>query len=343
MKEKSILHFYDLDEINNSIRSMNYESLIIIIDLNLYSEYSKKTDFNSLGKKVILWKAPPGENCKNFKEFETCLEFLLEKGVHRNSHLLAVGGGALSDYAGFIASSLLRGIGWSIVSTSLLSMIDASIGGKVAINSASGKNLIGAFHKPEHIYIDDKFLATLPVDEFQSGLGELAKYAFLSKEIKKLILGGADICKIIEACANYKQDITTKDFKESGERKVLNLGHTIGHALEYIYQIKHGTAVFWGIVFIFIIFQKKKELEELVSIKKSLGIKEVEPPWLNKTLPINEIMSFLTKDKKMISNKKIEVILPGLKNQVIIKEVSLTDLQTKIVHSEAEVKKFVIP
>ncbi|MBT7610013.1 MAG: 3-dehydroquinate synthase [Bacteriovoracaceae bacterium] len=342
MKLKSNLHFIELEKIINSIRGMNFESLIIIIDLNLHSQYFKKMDFDSLGKKVIIWKAPPGENCKNFKEFETCLEFLLEKGVHRNSHLLAIGGGALSDYAGFIASTLLRGISWSIIPTSLLSMIDASIGGKVAINSISGKNLIGSFHNPDNIYIDDKFIATLPVDEFQSGLGELAKYGILSKDIKKLILGGADICKIIQACAKFKQDITTKDLKESGERKILNLGHTIGHALEYIYQIKHGIAVFWGMIFIFIIFQKKRELDELIAIKRSLGIKETEPPWLNKTIPIADLMRFITKDKKTIKNNTLEVILPGMKNQVTIKEVSLMELETKIVNSEAEVKKFVI-
>jgi 3-dehydroquinate synthase len=338
----STLHFYSIEKIFETISKIETDTIIIIIDLNLYSLYAKSFDLKSLNKKTIIWKAPPGENVKCFKEFEKCLEYLLEKGVHRHCHLVAIGGGALSDFAGFVAASLLRGISWSIISTSLLSMIDASIGGKVAINSAAGKNLIGAFYQPENIFIDDKFLATLPSEEFQSAIGELIKYAYLNKNIKKLILGGSDICDIIQACAEYKQELTTRDFKESGERKVLNLGHTIGHALEHIYNIKHGFAVFWGMVFIFIIFKKTKELEVLTALSGALGFKDTEPPWLNKTLPIPLIMQYLSKDKKLTGQSSIEVILPTAKGLVAIKELSLIELETKILDNEKEVRKFVI-
>ena len=340
-KEESNLIFIDLESIKESIKKIETDTLIIIVDLNVYSHYSKLLDLDSLGKKIILWKAPPGENTKNMKEYESCIEFLLKKGIHRHAHLLAIGGGALSDFAGFVAATVLRGISWSIIPTSLLSMIDASIGGKVAINSTSGKNLIGAFHLPTSIYFDSTFLSSLPSEEYQAGLGELIKYAYLDEEIKKLIFNNSKIDPLIQACAKYKKKITLEDFKENGQRKILNLGHTIGHALEYLYPLKHGIAVFWGMAFIYIIFEKEKELQELQLLKSGLSLDATEPPWLNKNLPIEDIMIYISKDKKLTSNESIEVILPKEISEVEVLDISLEELREKIESKAEQVKKFV--
>ncbi len=340
--KKSIISFIHLDQIITRLSEFKSETLIIIIDLNVYALYIDKMKPLFDNKKIVLWKASPGESTKTFKEFESCLEFLLSQGVHRNCHLVAFGGGALSDFAGFIATTLLRGLSWSIIPTSLLSMIDASIGGKVAINSTHGKNLIGAFHHPENIYIDESFLTTLPNEEYQSGLGELIKYAFLDKNIKNLILKKSPFKDALLSCAQFKQEVTIRDFKESGERKTLNLGHTIGHALESIYSLKHGIAVFWGMVFIFILFDKKDDLDLLQQFKKSLDLKQSSPPWLHKKIPIEEIMNFINKDKKMTSQDSLEIILPTSNNKAEIKEIKLHDLQKKMISKEKEVKEFVI-
>lgn len=339
--KNSELIFTGIEGVKSSLESLETDTLIVLVDLNVYPILSKKMDLNSLGKKVILWKAPPGENVKNIQEYERCMEFLLEKGVHRKSHLLAIGGGALSDFAGFVASTLLRGISWSVISTSLLSMIDASIGGKVAINSASGKNLIGSFHLPEMVYFDFDFLQSLPVEEHQAGLGELIKYAYLEPKIAKLIEQGGDLNEIIQACAEYKKEITTQDFKEGGKRKILNLGHTFGHALEYIYPLKHGIAVFWGMAFIYILFDKEEELEKLNHYRSKLSLNLNEPPWLNKNVPIEEIMSYIKKDKKVQKQDSIEVILPQSKGVEII-EVKLDELSQRMEAKKEEVKRYVL-
>lgn len=307
---KSVIHNVFLEQVVQEIANIKTDTLVFLVDHNVWAHYSKAFDIykNFKGKNVILWKAIDGEKVKNYKEYESCMEFLLEKGVQRTAHIVAIGGGALSDFAGFVAATILRGVSWSVIPTSLLSMVDASIGGKVAINSAHGKNLVGAFHYPENVWINTDFLETLPEEEKNNGKGEILKYCFLNKEIYETTCSKAHITDIILKCAKYKEEITSSDFKEKGMRKFLNFGHTLGHAIEKHYVIPHGQAVLLGIALILFIEQREDLIKELKKLTDILNVKIPEVPWLNRTFPLEQIMEYVRKDKKSISTTDIELI-----------------------------------
>lgn len=312
MKRTEIIKL-DFEKIIKKVSDIKSETILLVIDENVFELY-KETDFihdlnNIDNKNVITYISKCGEHTKNFEEFERAIEFFIEKGVDRNAHLIAVGGGATSDFGGFIASSILRGIRWSIIPTTLLSMIDASIGGKVGINSVHGKNLIGSFYIPDAVYINTSFLNTLSRDEIDSGKGELVKYAFLCNEIKSYINNGNSLDQVIDMCAKYKQKIVDIDFRESGARKKLNFGHTIGHIFEKKLNIPHGIAVVWGIDIILRIFGCKDDYALFEDVKKSLDIEIGPYPWINKINLDEDFVSMLRKDKKIISNSKIDILI----------------------------------
>jgi len=309
------------DNLKKEIAALPTDLILIIIDHNISSLYSKVLNLQEIeGKKVIVWKAPDGEKVKNIKEYESCVEYFLDKGIHRKTHLIAFGGGATSDFAGFVAATLLRGIKWSVIPTTLLAMVDASIGGKVAINSKEVKNLIGAFHKPENIWMNYKFLETLPPEEMKSGKGEILKYALLEKSIHDLVIKDAQMEEIINACGSFKLKLTEEDFQETGKRKILNLGHTFGHALEKIYNLSHGVAVLWGMAVMDIIYNQSKNLNVIKELKSKLSIDEEKSPWIKRDFPMEKIIELVKKDKKMVSNFDLEV--------VVVHEIGKPDLKT---------------
>ncbi len=318
--------FDEVNEINNIIDNIESDKILIVVDSNINSLY---LDLIDIREGIELYVTPAGEDCKKLSEVERACEFFLERGVHRGAHLVAIGGGACSDFAGLVASMLLRGIKWSVIPTTLLSMIDASIGGKVAVNSHFGKNLIGAFHLPDTIYICSQFLTTLAEEDFMSGLGELAKYYFLDEQVFQLINNEANFDEITLRCAKYKQEIVEQDFKEGGVRKFLNLGHTLGHALEKIYEIPHGVAVFWGMKLIFNIFERDEENEFLTQFSHVFGLDALMCPWME-SLPVDEIMDYVSKDKKVVSLNEIEVILPNGIGAPSIQKVSFDDMRQRL-------------
>jgi len=330
-----------LEEIRSKLESIDSDSLVIVVDLNVQNIYSKKLDLlNVKGKKVTLWKAPPGENCKNFEEYERCVEFVIEKGIHRKSHIVAIGGGAVSDFAGFVAATVLRGVSWSVMPTSLLSMIDASIGGKVGINSKFGKNLVGNFHLPENILVAEEFLESLPNEEYQSGLGEMLKYCFLDSSIGEKLISSKDHKTLIDDCMNYKHQIVEEDLKESGKRKLLNFGHTFGHAIEKIYDLKHGIAVVWGIALIVKMYGTKKNLEDMGKYISLLGLDLDTPPWFNKTFQTDEIMNYLIKDKKAISTEKVDLVVVNGKGEVSINSRTFDQIREDLAKNADELRTF---
>lgn len=292
MKE-SKFHFGPIGDINHSH---------FIVDENIYNIY--KDHF----KKHLVYITPAGESCKNFKEVEKCLNFFLDKGVNRNSHLVVVGGGATSDFGGFVASILLRGISWSVIPTTLLSMVDSSIGGKTGINTPGGKNLIGQFHLPENVWIDIDFLKTLPQKEIESGMGEILKYSFLNNDIYQLVKNKSPLENIIKACVHYKNEVVKNDFRESANRKILNLGHSIGHALEIHYKLSHGEAVRWGLYLILILFKKDDLIEKFKELNHNLYGEFNLPSWMNLDFNTNALMELIKKDKKKIGEDKIELV-----------------------------------
>jgi 3-dehydroquinate synthase len=335
MKNKTEVKNVEIQNLIHEISKLETDTILIIVDHQVWSLYNKDFPFETItNKKVLFWKAPDGEKVKNMNDFQSAVEFFLDKGIHRNAHLVAIGGGATSDFAGFVAATILRGIEWSVIPTTLLSMVDASIGGKVAINSKSGKNLIGAFHLPTNVWICPSFLDSLSANEKLSGLGEVLKYSFLDYSIYDLVIKKVSMDEVINACAKFKEKLTEEDLKEVGIRKILNLGHSFGHAIEFIYNIPHGEAVMWGIALIFKLFGTEKNINDVAALKKALNIPSTQAPWFNKEFPIDKIMHYLSKDKKISALSSIDLVL--------IKDIGNAEVETKTfdeIQALLEVKK----
>ncbi len=330
-------------DIQHELSQIESDLLLIVVDSKVWQIYSKSLEIVlPKDKQCLIFKSLEGESAKCFEEFENGIEFFLEKGIHRGAHLVAIGGGATSDYAGFLASSLLRGISWSIIPTTLLSMVDASIGGKTGLNSKHGKNLLGAFHMPENVWIDKSFLTSLPKEELKSGMGEVIKYGFLDKEVLNLIESGYELEDIIKACADAKERVVQEDFKEQGSRMSLNLGHTFGHALERIYDLSHGEAVFWGMAVIFKLFQENSQqyLMLLRRMSSRLGVEYGEPPWLNKTFPVEKIMEYLNKDKKKSSLNSVKIIKLKQLGEFEVQNVEVSKIKKMLEDKKNELKSF---
>lgn len=277
----------------------------------------------------IFWIKNPEEE-KNLEMYGQALDFFLKQGLTRNSTIYAFGGGATTDFAGFVASTILRGVKWVAVPTTLLAMVDGSIGGKVALNMPQGKNLVGAFHSPEKVLICGEFLSTLSDKEWISGKGEVLKYGFLSKEINKLILDKAAIEDIAVACANFKNIVVEKDFKEEGERIHLNLGHTLGHAFESNLKIPHGHAVAMGLKYLFKVMKIDDAVTQWEKMVKALNLPSEKfdidrfPQFDFRTFS-----AFLEQDKKKVDAKLRLVLVNGI-GLCYVQEVPLKDFKAKI-------------
>lgn len=343
MKTKTNIKKIELLSIVDEINALETDTVLLVVDHQVWSLYSKEILLDKIeNKKVIFWKSPDGEKVKNINDFQNAIEFFLEKGIHRNAHMVVIGGGAVSDFAGFTAATILRGINWSVVPTTLLSMVDASIGGKVAINSKSGKNLIGAFHLPTNVWICPKFIETLPEVEKISGMGEVLKYCFLDYSIYDLAIKKSELQNIIDACAHYKLKITEEDLTETSTRKILNLGHSFGHCFEFIYNIPHGEAIMWGMALIFKLFGTEKNLNDLKALNSAFSISASNPPWFNKEFPIEKIMIYLSKDKKISALSSIDLVLIKDIGNPYIETKSFDEIQAVLEENKEELKKFTL-
>ncbi|HOF21994.1 MAG TPA: 3-dehydroquinate synthase [Bacteroidales bacterium] len=226
------------------------KGVVIITDDNVYSVYGKEFP----GFPVLRIK--PGEGSKQLKTVELLAAGLLEHNIDRSGFLLGIGGGVVCDITGFLASVFMRGISFGFVSTSLLSQVDASTGGKNGVNLGEIKNLIGIFRQPEFVVCDTEMLKTLPEDEYFSGLAELIKTGIigdpsiiesLEKDHQKVRNRDPELLSdLVGRAVKYKASVVTADERESGLRRVLNFGHTFGHAIELHKGIKHGFAVAAG-------------------------------------------------------------------------------------------------
>ena len=237
----------------------NFTSMdIMIIDKNLSNNQLVKYYIKNYKNRCLLIKGH--EKIKTLENFSKISEKIIRAGIQRKSKIFSFGGGTIGDLSGFIASTLLRGIGHVMIPTSLLAMVDSSIGGKTGVNSKLGKNLIGTFYLPANVIICKDFLKSLPAREISCGFAEIIKYAFIqAKELKKLLIKSKnldrDIDKIIKISIETKLKFIV-DFQEKSEgksaRAILNFGHTVGHAIENSYSygsmIKHGEAIAIGMI-----------------------------------------------------------------------------------------------
>ena len=217
--------------------------------------------FSRAGRKVEFLEMPDGERSKKLSQLEKLASRLVKRGADRRSVILALGGGVVGDVGGFLASVFMRGVPVVQIPTTLLAQVDSAIGGKTGVNLASGKNLIGTFHQPLAVLVDPDVLATLPEREYRSGLFEAMKYGVIrnpaifelmeSNREALLRRDGALLEKLITECIRVKAEVVSADERESGERRILNFGHTIGHALEAetgYRKLLHGEAVGWGMI-----------------------------------------------------------------------------------------------
>lgn len=190
----------------------------------------------------FLIVVPPGEQSKSRSCKAWIEDQMLEAGFGRDAHIVAFGGGMICDLAGYVAATYCRGIAWTAIPTSLIAMVDASIGGKVGINTPHGKNLVGAFHPPSKIILDFKHLETLPEKEWKNGEAEIIKCGLIADP---LLLNEPRSLRSIKRAIEIKKEVVTADPQEKGLRRILNFGHTVGHAIETVsnYQVSHGVAV----------------------------------------------------------------------------------------------------
>nr|WP_270600366.1 3-dehydroquinate synthase [Faecalicoccus pleomorphus] len=242
----------------------------------------------------FVLRFPQGETSKNFQQYEELLRKCIEHDMTRKDAIVAIGGGVTGDLAGFVAASYMRGIDFYNIPTTLLAQVDSSVGGKVAIDVDSYKNIIGAFHQPKAVLIDPNILSTLSRRQIHNGLVESLKMG-LTCDVQLVELfeqDTLDIPQIIERSINVKRQVVEQDEKESGLRKILNFGHTIGHAIEGAYGLDsylHGECVAMGMLF-FIEDQPLKE--RVLSIYKRLDLPKV-PDY-----DIDILMSYIQHDKK---------------------------------------------
>ncbi|GGF56897.1 3-dehydroquinate synthase [Terasakiella brassicae] len=283
---------------------------------------------------------PAGEATKSMAHFEQLLEDILAMGIERGTTLIALGGGVIGDITGFAASTLLRGIDFIQVPTTLLSQVDSSVGGKTGINAKAGKNLIGAFHQPRLVLIDTESLNSLPKRELLAGYAEVVKYGllgdadffnWLEENGQKLIDGDQDVRReaILRSCA-AKADVVAQDEREGGVRALLNLGHTFGHALEkecgYDGGLLHGEAVAIGMVmaFEYCAAQGLCPQEDVVRVKEHLL--SLDMPVDLRALPCEDwtaelLMKHMLKDKKVKDGKVMFVLVRGIGQAYLSRDV----------------------
>lgn len=265
-----------------------------------------------------IFSFPEGETSKNLKTVETLAKHLVGKNFDRKDAILALGGGVTGDIAGFLAGIYMRGIPYIQIPTTLLAMVDASVGGKTGVDLNEGKNLIGLFNQPKAVFIDTDYLKTLPETQIRNGLAEVIKYGiirdkklfiFIERNLPKILsLEPKTLNKIIEQSVKIKTRIIEKDEKESGERMLLNYGHTYGHVIEKSsgYKLPHGYAVSIGMVLANKLAVTKKILDKKSSERiKNLLIKANLPVATIKIPTLKDLKS----DKKKHGNI-INFILP---------------------------------
>ncbi len=284
---------------------------------------------NVNGSVVVVYN--PSEENKCLKKAEEILTYFLERNIRRDSVLFAIGGGVTGDLSGFVAAVFQRGINYVHVPTTLLAMVDSSIGGKVGVNHDLGKNMIGAFHQPVSIIMNTKFLASLPKDELLCGLGEIVKYAVLRGEnffdfleknyIRLLNKDEKSLERIIRMSVEAKKHYVERDEREAGIRAHLNLGHTIGHAVEAATKynkFKHGEAVLIGLVAEAHIAMHMKLLRPS-SFERILKMVRFVARQREEKVKLDEVMDNLKYDKKVKAGK-VRFVLPTGIGKVVIRD-----------------------
>ena len=317
------------ESIKNLHRYIPSERALIITDNNVRDYYSE--DFPPC--EIIQIGA--GEKIKNLETVQTIYGKLVELEADRSSFIIGIGGGIICDIAGFVASTYLRGVRFGFVPTTLLSQVDASIGGKNGVNFRGYKNMVGVFNQPEFVLCDMNLLKTLPAKEILCGLAEIVKHAaigdvnlfsYLEEHYEKALKLDRDVIeKLVYDSIVIKSSIVERDEKEGGERRKLNFGHTFGHAIEKTKDAPHGEAIGAGMVIASNLSEKTgylptRDAKRIESILERLGLPTRLP------LDGEKVLDALRKDKKRKREGIHFVLLKGIGNAVV-EEIPFRDLK----------------
>ena len=297
------------------------------------------------GRETAWYEVPPGEAVKSWGGLERLVDWLLSEGVERGDHVLALGGGVVGDLTGFACAILKRGCGFVQLPTTLLAQVDSSVGGKTAINTAAGKNLVGAFHQPALVLADTDCLTTLPEREMRAGYAEVLKYGVLGDAgfFDWLDANGSAMLACEEAaleqgvahCVAMKASIVAEDEREtSGARALLNLGHTFGHALEaemgFSARLLHGEAVALGMVLAARYSARRGELadDEAARVAKAVSLAGLpsEIAALGMDCDGRALADHMLHDKKMDAGTLPFVLLRAIGEAWLAKDVDLADI-----------------
>jgi 3-dehydroquinate synthase len=281
-----------------------------------------------------------GEEFKTLNSFETVLSFLLEHRMSRDVLLVALGGGVIGDLTGFVAACYQRGVRFMQIPTSLLAQVDSSVGGKTAVNHPLGKNMVGAFKQPEQVIINTATLKTLPPREFAAGMAEVIKYALLGDvDFLHWLLKHSEqitnqqpaiIAQMIQHCCQMKADIVSRDETERGERALLNLGHTFGHAIEAFMgygKWLHGEAVAVGMVMAAQLSAHRGWVsqQDVAAVRSALQCFTL-PLAAPETMKIADFLPFMKTDKKVKDGQMRFVLMAALGQAVIVDDITETEL-----------------
>lgn len=293
------------------------------------------------GIETVLCIFPAGEQSKSRATKEWVEDHFLQRGWGREMGLIALGGGVVTDLGGYVAATYYRGIPHVLIPTSLMAMVDASIGGKTAVNVPQGKNLLGCHYPPRHVLIDPTFLATLPAREWRNGIAEMIKHAAIGDPLlfKRLEEEGSSLQSIplsqlsalIYRNCQFKQTLVVGDERDSGKRHLLNFGHTVGHALEQWshYQLSHGEAIAIGMgiegwIAYRLGYLSRESWQRLCTLIEFCGL----PLSLANPPPLAELWPFMQRDKKADSGRVRLILLneigvPVVRNHIYCWEVDL--------------------
>jgi 3-dehydroquinate synthase len=313
-----------IDEVGSIVRSAAPAHRYAIITDNVVAPLLAEPVVASFGEtRVEVLSIPAGEHYKSRETWSDLTDQLLRLGFGRDSAIVALGGGMIGDLAGFVAATYMRGIPYVQVPTTLLAMIDASVGGKTGVDTDLGKNLVGAFHQPAAVVIDPEVLATLPLVHLRCGLAEAIKHGVvadagyfdrIAEEAERLVgsFDAAALEPLIVRGAGIKAQVVSQDERETGLRKILNFGHTLGHAIEFAsgYSLLHGQAVSCGMVLEARLAEaigiaEPRTTRRIAQVLESVGLPTGRP------LPASpEILLGLTQGDKKVRGGAVEYALP---------------------------------
>lgn len=332
----------DFNQLADKIAALDMTDrrFMIITDSNAGSYYAKEVarQLTSVSKAVHIYTFPAGEENKNLDTVSLCYEQLIEAGFDRNDVLVALGGGVTGDMTGFVAATYLRGIRFIQIPTSLLSMVDSSIGGKTGVDFKAYKNMVGAFHQPKLVYMNLNTLNTLPDAEYFSGMGEIIKHGLIKDSeyynwLKSNAQGIAakdydNLREMIYRSCNIKREVVENDPKEKGERALLNFGHTIGHSVEKLmnFTLLHGECVSIGMAAASYLSMKRGHLtlKEHEDILATLSL--FRQPTHVTGLSAEKIYEVTRLDKKMDADQIRFILLTAIGCSAIDPTVSREEL-----------------